>query len=80
MEECLKYYPTFEEGHLALAQLLVKVRSYTEAQGCYRNAIKCDPKHSLAYKQLAQLFITLKQHQKAVELLTKNIERFKGDT
>lgn len=59
---------------LLLGRLYERTQQYHQAEKTYKRAIELDPNNSMAYKDLADVYIALNQSESAVPFLIKSAE------
>ncbi|WP_355660183.1 sulfotransferase [Halomonas salifodinae] len=64
----LKRYPKASQAHLLMAQLLLKLTRYRDAEVAYREAMRLDPNSLDAWLGLAQSLSLQRQHTEALRL------------
>jgi tetratricopeptide (TPR) repeat protein len=61
-------------GHLTLATYYNRKKDFQKAETEYKEAIKCDPKKGIGYKQFGYFYMNQKRYADALEQMKKYIE------
>lgn len=70
-QKSISFDAQFKDAYVEDAAVLTEMRRIYDAKLCYEKLLEIDPQHTIAIRELAQLYFDYRQYDKAIELAQK---------